>query len=743
MNKLKQLLFLGTLVFAFTFATMQNVEAQNLVRYEVSGNSSIQAPFTLNQINIKRGDNQLVLYLPKFGASTRTRPDGVEVQAVAVKDKPDTYRVSKIQSIWDCQKAGKLTECGNMPIPQNGFVLSASGTKKDFLYTQFFEGSVFQLKTQYEYETSYGLNVVNPTEDNNPSGRGFPGFRGPNQLNVYTVDYPEKNTGTNEFGYEVTVCGGRVIGKEGANSFIRDSADCFILSGHGAAAKWLHENAFEGANIAYTETPEPKVIASVDSETYFHQLKQLADEMDMLTKGNMPESITQKISTLEIQKNTRPRNEVLSDALQLFDEMEQTYWSSFPTSFSQGVRGVWHRPSENTTTAIQNVIARYKANGINTIFLETYLHGDPIFQSQTFSQYEIQQRLPFGLVDGQFDPLTTWLTEAHKQGLKVNVWFQTFYAGNINAGNKTRGGILESHPDWVNIQKSGMDGDPLPPSNLEPGAYFLDPANPEVQTFLLTFIDEIVTRYPVDGFQLDYIRYPSALPTDRAGFSDSTWGYTPYARKEFAHQYAELMAEKLLGRDINNADELIARLAKNDKDKFVKKDKTTIVEELAAFYDPVLINLKEDRRAWDAWNQYKTGKVDNFVYQASRKIHEAKPGMVISVAIFPDTVVALQRKHQNWERWLKNNWVDAVAPMTLTSAQEVIERDTKKLHYAFRQPVYTGVFGPFNGDTPTDIAKQVWSAVLGGGQGVILFEGAHITDQMLQALSAGLFKSTK
>ena len=69
----------------------------------------------------------------------------------------------------------------------------------------------------------------------------------------------------------------------------------------------------------------------------------------------------------------------------------------------------------------------------------------------------------------------------------------------------------------------------------------------------------------------------------------------------------------------------------------------------------------------------------------------------------------------------------------------MIEDDTLKLHRNIRQPVYTGIFGPFNGDTPTDITKQVWSAAVGGAQGVILFEGAHITDEMLQALSAGLF----
>ena len=26
-----------------------------------------------------------------------------------------------------------------------------------------------------------------------------------------------------------------------------------------------------------------------------------------------------------------------------------------------------------------------------------------------------------------FDPLKVWITEAHKRGIKVHIWFQTFY----------------------------------------------------------------------------------------------------------------------------------------------------------------------------------------------------------------------------------------------------------------------------------------------------------------------------
>ncbi|MCK7484412.1 MAG: family 10 glycosylhydrolase [Bacillus subtilis] len=48
------------------------------------------------------------------------------------------------------------------------------------------------------------------------------------------------------------------------------------------------------------------------------------------------------------------------------------------------------------------------------------------------------------------------------------------------------------------------------PSASEHNGYFLDPANPQVQQYLLNILAEIANNYEVDGINIDYIRYPAS-----------------------------------------------------------------------------------------------------------------------------------------------------------------------------------------------------------------------------------------
>ena len=66
--------------------------------------------FEVSGINCERKDNELILYSPQFHRRSLTSDDGVEISVVNNK----IYRVYKSR--------------GNNPIPDNGFLLSASGT---------------------------------------------------------------------------------------------------------------------------------------------------------------------------------------------------------------------------------------------------------------------------------------------------------------------------------------------------------------------------------------------------------------------------------------------------------------------------------------------------------------------------------------------------------------------------------------------------------------------------------------
>ncbi len=646
---------------------------------------------TINTINQKREADSLVLYTSEYGPSSRTNPYGVEVAAVPVPGKANTYKVTRMTSIFTCESDEDLKKCGNMSIPPNGVVLSAMGNQREWLLKTLPMGAEFEVSQALVSESRFSISAVNPTPQTNPTGSGFPGTRGGNQMILYDSLYGQPTTGTNEFGYEVTVKEGRVIAQEGANSVVPAESGAFVLSGHGKARQWLLQNAPIGSKISLDNNT---VISTIDKETYLYQLERLVSKIEALQPAKIPSEVKQKIQTLRQTAYILSDQEVSEKALALKQQLTPVLWQSYPTVSSASMRAVWHRPSEASLAEIRQSLDLLQKAGFNTIFLETYLHGDPIFKSRTFETYNIPQKLPFVQKDGDRDLLKTWLDEAHKRGMKVHVWFQTFYAGNRQF-DKSMGSILTTYPQWANIQRSGLGQATLPASTLESGAYFLDPMNQEVQQFLLTLIDEIITRYPIDGFQLDYIRYPASFPQDRFSYVATTWGYTPFARKVF-------------------------------QDRFGK--------------DPAELTPAADPELWAEWNNFKTRQIDRFVRKVRDDIKEKRPDMPLSVAIFPKVKESIERKHQNWLSWAQNGWVDFIAPMTLTSSLESIATDTREVQTGAAVPVITGIFGPFNGNNPTDVVDQVWTAFQAGAKGVAVFDTAHLTRQMAEALNMGLFK---
>ncbi len=702
--------------------------------------------------NAARGDESLVIYDRNYGKSTKTNGFGVEVTGVPMASgSPDiqTYQVTAATSVWECQKNEALS-CGNAAIPENGVVLSAMGSKRDWI-KNLKVGDTLQVQEEWFHQKQASLNVINPSPANNPAGSGFPGYRASNQIVMYNPGYVRPTTGTNEFGFEVTVRNGIVTAQEGSDSTI--PSDGYVLSGHGRGRSWLIANAPIGARIEVSPEGD-KLTSFTDFSTYIYQFDQQWVQSPCADQAwNVSGTTDQACNAIRDKKDQAVRlyqdgktgqaAQIITDAL---DNMHRRIWLSYKPFAPSTIRGAWHRPVEKTATAVGQTLDTLKASGINSVFLETYFHGYTIFPSNTYKEYGLTAENPkFAGVD----LLQAWVEEAHKRNMQVHIWFQTFYGGT--KAYMPPGPILTKHPEWANVQFSALvpvkppvaatngkpavvagksalvvasknalatplpisngthgNGDkspvPLAPiplkspdkpvaSTLELGGYFLDPANPEVQTFLLKLTNEIVTRYDVDGFQLDYIRYPASFPSDRFSYRKTTWGYTNVARHAFKGQYG---------------------------------------------IDPVDIDPKNPafESLWKAWNDYKVAQVSNFVQKATASIHQKKPNVKISAAIFPDATSALALKHQDWQAWGINGWVDFFAPMTLTSANKVVDRDTRNMVSVThgKVPVYSGIFGPFNENSAEHVLSQIDTAKQAGASGYVLFDTAHLTNRMLEAL---------
>ncbi|MBQ4389533.1 MAG: family 10 glycosylhydrolase [Bacteroidales bacterium] len=109
-----------------------------------------------------------------------------------------------------------------------------------------------------------------------------------------------------------------------------------------------------------------------------------------------------------------------------------------------------------------------------------------------------------------FDYLQTFIDAGHKAGLKVHAGVNMM-VGGWRMGEKFITGMVYDHPE----RKEWCAVDLLPDGTLVNqadnfsvrGGCFLDPANPEVQLFLLDMLEELAAYEGLDGIVMDRCRY--------------------------------------------------------------------------------------------------------------------------------------------------------------------------------------------------------------------------------------------
>jgi uncharacterized lipoprotein YddW (UPF0748 family) len=694
------------LLFCFVLWSFWGVLSPAVAESYLLKGANFQLP--LDGKNVPRNGNQLILYTADYGASTKTNAWGVELLAFPVAGSSGgggQYKVQNIRSVWDCVKPVSttvsamptLTEvasqgCGNLTLPTGAIVLSASGTKRKLLLDALQPGAEFTLMTQFFDAASMAFSVLNPTAENNPTAATFPGFRGANQLLVYTKKYGKKTTLTNEFGYEVTVSKNRVTAIEGSNSKIPSNG--LVLSAHGTSRDWLVKHAPLGALVSVDEAGLA-VTSTIDLETYRIQLLQKLKTLPRATPQQ--EKQRAKVALKDAQKLQQSKQPeaaatILIEAVKHLEASQWQYQPPFPVA---AIRATWHRPVEASRQAVQTTLDSFQRAGLNTVFLETFFHGYPLFPSTTFAQYGLPvTQYPLKGLPSAVNPLQWWVEEAHARGMKIHAWMEVFYAGN--QAIEGMGPILSKYPQWANVRRDSVEAKTPVPSTLEAGYYFLDPANLDVRKFILALTQELVTTYAVDGVQLDYIRYPATNSIDNPQFLDSTWGYSPVAIARFQAQAG--------------------------------------VSPLA---------LSPTNAQWESWQQFKQAQVDTLVSTIStwlkgyKQTHPDRANLLLSAAIFPDVKAALNYKHQHWGYWAAEGWVDFLAHMSLTTSVNALGQDVKTVKKAaLRQsfPVISGVFSPFFGATPIRTLEQLESARKAGSNGYALFDSAHLSPPLLEGL---------
>ncbi len=136
----------------------------------------------------------------------------------------------------------------------------------------------------------------------------------------------------------------------------------------------------------------------------------------------------------------------------------------------------------------EGIIENLKKANMNAVLW----HGRQSGTAYYNSSYE-----PWGYYAGStypgYDPLEYAIEQAHKRGMEVHVWFNTFHTSSTASGTPAA-----EHPEWICRDANG---------NPMTKYISISPGLSAVREYLVNVAMEIVRNYDIDGLHLDYIRW--------------------------------------------------------------------------------------------------------------------------------------------------------------------------------------------------------------------------------------------
>jgi uncharacterized lipoprotein YddW (UPF0748 family) len=247
------------------------------------------------------------------------------------------------------------------------------------------------------------------------------------------------------------------------------------------------------------------------------------------------------------------------------------------------IRGVWiaNRPHSKVLESRQHIIEAIDflvSYGFNLIFPVVWNRGYTLYPSEVMNQYNLPAIAPF-YGQQQRDPLAEIIFEAQQRKLKVIPWLEYGFAAShlLNGGH-----ILERYPHWQAIDRDGA-------TVRQGGLTWMNAFHPEVQQFMQSIIQEIITNYDVDGIQgcdrLPALPVTAGYDSFTVGQYQSSFGQQPsqnHQDKQWIQWRADLLTE------------FLAEMYQG-----VKSIKPQAIVSLSpAVYPFCLNNLLQDAKAW-------------------------------------------------------------------------------------------------------------------------------------------------
>jgi len=295
------------------------------------------------------------------------------------------------------------------------------------------------------------------------------------------------------------------------------------------------------------------------------------------------------------------------------------------------------RDKITTKGAIDDLMADATTRGIHDVVVQVRGRGDAYYASALEPRAET-------LAADTFDTLAHLVRAGAAVGVRVHAWGNVFFVWSSAEGAlpKSPGHLVHRHPEWLLPAGVGApDGavapggvqylDPVGGSDWE--GIYIDPKNVEAREHALAVFTDIVSRYRVEGFHYDYVRYPQVT------YADSP----------------------------------------------------------------------EDHAA-----------VTALVAEGAKRLRRARPGVVISAAVFPDPEVARERVLQRWPEWAEAGLVDLLCPMAYRRDTAEVARLLTKARAAAPKTRMWGGLMAYAGERALR-REQVRAAEHAECEGAILF----------------------
>ncbi|MEK6733339.1 MAG: family 10 glycosylhydrolase [Candidatus Omnitrophota bacterium] len=331
------------------------------------------------------------------------------------------------------------------------------------------------------------------------------------------------------------------------------------------------------------------------------------------------------------------------------------------------VKGVWvtcfsSKKVLYSKKAAFELVKFCKKSKIHEIYLQIYRSGKSYYDTSINDKAEYEALLK----KTGTDPIDVILREAKRCNIKVFAWVNV-----LSVGKTRKIDIVEKFGDSILTRdqylRSPMRTEDINESDkyyLRDEQLFLEPGDPRVSEYMISVIDDILTRYQdLSGLHLDYVRYPYPVPfIPRSSFNKFglTYGYGEENVKRF-------------------------------------KEKTGL--------DPLsMANDNENSLIWDNW---KRDQVTNLATGLAEYIKSKFPDMLVSCAVIPSPETAFLAAFQDWPGWLENGIVDYVVLMNYTKNNQLAKEITRSaLAQRGKGKVYIGIGNFLMKNDPQTLSEQ-------------------------------------